>query len=499
MQGYHGFRCSVLAVLMASTALGGCAVGPDFTEPTAAMGSDWGTHGNRLHTGLTRDAPDNAWWEQFGDPLLSSLIGRMADSNLDLQAASSRLEQSLAISGGVAAAGLPQLSASGSASRVRNSENGLLDPSGNNGQAPYSVWQGGLQSSWELDLWGRVKREREAADARTEAAYETRHAVLLSLTSLLAQDYIRLRGVQDDIRITRENLALATHRLRLTRLRQAEGVATRLEIEQVAAQVAEIEALLPGMQQRAAELINAIGLLLVTPPQALADELQLGEAPASAPIPGVTLAVAVGLPSQLAARRPDIRRAAAALHAATADIGVAESDFYPRITLSGSVTLQSMQLSDFGSWGSRGFAIGPGFSLPLFDGGKLRAMVRLRNAQQQEAALQYRKTVLSAWHEVDNAMAAWHADAATRDRFGEALAHSRAAFDDAQLQYAQGTVDYLHVLNTQATLLRNQRALSGSRVAVSLALVDLYRSLGGGWQQDRPSAALQFNQKRSSE
>jgi NodT family efflux transporter outer membrane factor (OMF) lipoprotein len=488
---------TALCVSAATLVISGCVVGPDYTAPATSLTHAWAAHETAAAV-FSTDAPDEVWWECFGDPVLSALMRRMAEDNLDLQMASSRLEQSLAASGAMTAASGPQLRADTSAIRARNSANGLLDPSGNAGQAAYHVWQGGLQASWELDLWGRVRREREAAGARVEIAKEMRHAALVSLSATLARDYIQLRGAQDQTRIAEDNLALARQALRLTRIRLAEGVATRLEVEQASAQVAEVEARLPALHQRTAEMVNAIGLLLTTPPQALSAMLEQRGGQEEITIPGVALPVAVGLPSQLAERRPDIRRAQAALHAATADIGVAEGDFYPRITLSGSVGAQAMQLSDLGSWGSHSFAVGPGVSLPLFDGGKLRSTLRLRNAQQQEAALQYRKTVLAAWHEVDDAMGAWQADAIVRDRLGDAQAHSRAAWDDVQRQYAQGTVDYLHVLDAQKTLLRNQSAFSASRVALSLALVDLYRSLGGGWQQERSPASIQPVQERTS-
>ncbi|EJN09983.1 efflux transporter outer membrane subunit [Herbaspirillum sp. YR522] len=493
MIGFIDVRRAALRLCpwLASLVIGGCAVGPDYVAPTPALASRWAAHEATAGAVFSADAVDDAWWQRFGDPVLSALIERMIRDNLDLQMASSRLQQSLAASGATAAAGWPQLRAEGSALRARNSANGLLDPSGHAGQAPYNVWQGAVQASWELDLWGRLAREREAAGARVEMAGESRHAALVSLSATLAQDYIRLRGAQHQLRLGQDDLALARQVLRLTRVRQAEGVATRFEVEQARAQVAEVEASLPALQQRACELANAIGLLLATPPQALSQMLEAVPAPAAVRIPDMQQPVAVGLPSQLAQRRPDIRRAQAALHAATAEIGVAEGDFYPRITLSGSVGAQAMQLSDLGSWSSRSVAIGPGVSLPLFDGARLRAMLRLRNAQQVEAALQYRKTVLGAWHEVDDAMNAWQAGAVVRDRLGEALAHSRAAWDDAQQQYAQGTVDYLHVLTVEQGLLRHRRAFSDSQAASSLALVDLYRALGGGWQQALPPVAVQ--------
>ena len=229
--------------------------------------------------------------------------------------------------------------------------------------------------------------------------------------------------------------------------------------------------------RREAQLINALSLLLARPPQALHAELS-----ATAAIPAGPRHVPVGLPSELAERRPDIRRAEAELHAATASIGVAQGDFYPRITLSGNVGFQALQLADFGSWSSRTFAFGPAFSVPLFDGGRLRGTLQLREAQQQEAAITYQKTVLGAWHEVDNALSAYQAEQRRHASLEQAVSHSRLALHSAEEQYAQGTVDFLNVLSVQNALLANQAALVESTAGVSLALVDLYKSLGGGWQ-----------------
>lgn len=463
-----------LSLAALTLCLGGCTVGSDFQRPQAQLPATW----NAPDT--STQAADAAWWQRFNDPLLDALVQRMAHDNLDLQVAASRLEQSLAAAGATDASAMPQVSAKGGYTRARNSANGLLDPSGNSGLANYNSWSSGLQADWELDLWGRVKRQREAASARVEVARETRHAALVSLSAALARDYIKLRQAQNAQQIARQNLALAQHSLRLTQVRLAEGVTTQLEVEQAATQVAEMQASLPPLQQREQELVNALSLLLAQPPGSLAAQLQAGQREVA--IPGMTQPLALGLPSELAARRPDIRRAEAVLHAATADMGVAEGDFYPRITLSGNVGLQALQLSELGDWGSRGFAFGPALSLPLFDGGRLRAMLRLSGALQQQAALQYRQTVLLAWHEVDDALQAWHASTATSVHLSQALAHSRAAWERAQQQYALGTVDYLHVLNAQASLLHNQRALSDSSAAASLALVRLYQALGGGWQ-----------------
>jgi len=224
--------------------------------------------------------------------------------------------------------------------------------------------------------------------------------------------------------------------------------------------------------------------------------LLLGQAPGSlqaelgapADIPQGPPRVPVGLPSELANRRPDIRQAEARLHAATASIGVAQADFYPRITLSGDLGLQALQLSELDGWSAHRFAIGPAISVPLFDGGRRRGTLQLREAQQQEAAIAYQRTVLGAWHEVDDAMAAYQAQQRRHDRLGEAVKQSRIALDNAELQYQQGTVDYLNVLSVQQALLSNEEELLDSRQAIALALVGLYRALGGGWEQPGESS-----------
>jgi len=250
--------------------------------------------------------------------------------------------------------------------------------------------------------------------------------------------------------------------------------------------VATIESQLPALQQRQAQLINALSLLMGEPPQALHAELA-----ADAPVPQTPSQVAIGLPSQLAERRPDIRQAEARLHAATASIGVAKGNFYPRITLSGNFGSQAMQLSDFGSWGSRQFGIGPQFSLPLFDGGRLRGVLHLREAQQQEAAVAYQQTVLRAWHEIDDQLTRYNSSQLRRDSLAEAVRQNQIALRTAQQQYVEGVVDFVNVLTVQGALLATQEQLVESSTGVSLAMVGLYKALGGGWESVYPLAAAQ--------
>ena len=308
-------------------------------------------------------------------------------------------------------------------------------------------------------------------------AEEDRHGVQLLVIVQTAQHYIQLRATQQALAVVQQNLQIARRSLELTRLQVKEGVATDLEVSEAAAQVAEIEARTAPLQQHSAQLINALSLLLAREPRAMAQQLSEPQA-----VPAFGADVPVGLPSELAQRRPDIRRAEARLHGATASIGMARADFYPRITLSGSLGFQALQLSDLGSWGSRSFAFGPGLSVPLFEGGRLQGALQLQEGRQQEAAIAYRKTVLRAWHEVDDAMVAYQAGQRRRDSLTQAVEHSQHALDSVHQQYAQGTVDFLNVLTVQNALLANQAALVESTAQVSLSLVDVYAALGGGWQ-----------------
>jgi NodT family efflux transporter outer membrane factor (OMF) lipoprotein len=293
----------------------------------------------------------------------------------------------------------------------------------------------------------------------------------------LARDYVRLRGMQRKLQITRQNLASNEESLRLTRARAAGGLTTDLDVANAAAQVATIQSEIPALEQQQAELGNAIALLLGQPPQALSAELSAPRA-----VPPVPPSVPVGVPSELARRRPDIRRAEAQLHAATAATGVATADFYPRITLIGNGMLQGVQPASLVQWAALAYSIGPSISLPIFDGGQRRRTLELREAQQQEAALIYQRTVLGALHEVDNALTAYGAEQRRRDELERAAQQDRRAVSLARDRYEQGVADFLQVLTAQRALLAAEQDLADSTTTVSTNLVTLYKALGGGWQ-----------------
>ncbi len=461
--------------LALATLLAGCTLGPDFHAPDAQAPAAWPALQGPATPSRPRAEPlDVSWWQRFDDPLLTQLIQRAVDDNLDLRLAASRVLQARAARGTLVADRYPSVDASGRLDRVRDSARG---PNAQPGQDTHSVWDLGLGASWELDLWGRVRRQVEAADANVEGAEDDLRGVLVLLLGDVARHYIGLRQAQATLAVTRDTLHVARHSLRLARQRFDDGVATRLDMAQSTAQVAAIEARLPLLEQRAGDELEALGLLLAQPPRRLADDLA-----APVPVPEGHGTFAMGLPSELARRRPDIRQAEARLHAATAAIGVAKAAFYPSIRLTGDLGLQSLQLADLGDWSARRFALGPVLRLPLFEGGRLTGTLALREAQQQEAALDYRKKVLAAWHEIDAALRRYNASQSRRDHLAEAVRQSRTALDAAQRQYVEGAVDFLNVLTLQGILLSNQEQWVASNAETSEALVTLYGALGGGWQ-----------------
>ncbi|MGV6475070.1 efflux transporter outer membrane subunit [Azotobacter vinelandii] len=472
-------------LLCSGLALGGCSMlGPDFVAPDRGAEERWERPAEPgVYSRPTLQPLDPQWWKLFDDPLLSSLQERAMAGNLDLRTASARLRQSRAIFQTLSGEALPEVGANAFVQRQRNSNSGRVDQSGREGKEAYNHGYASLDATWEMDFWGRVGRQIESAEASVEASEELRRGVLVLILADTASHYIRLRGEQAFEAVIRDNLEIARRNLELTGIRFDNGVATRLEVAQAEAEVATVEARLPATRERQARLINALSFLLGAGPNALRAELQ-----ASRDIPVPPKAVPLGLPSELALRRPDIRAAEARLHAATASIGVAQADFYPRITLNGGFGFESSQFLPF-EWQNRLFLLGSSLYLPIFEGGRLKGRLALREAEQQEAAVAYRRTVLKAWHEVDDALTDYGTRQQRRVKLNEAVRQNEEVLGNARQQYLAGAVDFLNVLGAQRELLSVEEQRVRSDEAVALGIVDLYRALGGGWegQEERAS------------
>ena len=516
-------RSSSLAVCrpwissLLALATGACTVGPDWKAVSAWSPVSW-FHGPKAAPAQTQtlaslpvaEPIDPAWWSIFHDPELSALEARVGAANLNVRLATIRLAESRSQRQITGADQFPTLNGDGSYTRERTSSKGVLSlfgggggnsfgsqgssASGNTGKMggipssttgtsvpPFNLWQYGFDASWELDLWGRVRREVESADASLEASADARRNSLLSVLAELARDYVQLRGIQTELAIANENIGTQRETLSLSQARFRGGLTTELDVANEAAQLQSTLAQVPQLEQQQAQMINALSFLLGEAPNALQAELIT-----PAPVPPVPPRVPVGLPSELARRRPDIRQAEAQLHAATADIGVAVADFYPKVTLDGSIGLQALKAKDLGNWGARQYGLGPTISIPIFEGGKLRATLELRKVEQQEAALNYQQTVLQAWHDVDNALTAYAAEQHRHDALSGAVDQNRKAVALSRQRYVQGVADFLNVLEAERSLLQAQLQLSDSGTTMSENLVQLYKALGGGWEQAYP-------------
>ena len=515
----------LLPIAVASLVLGGCTLGPNFQEPSVWAPTSWFASRPKPPAPTPSEPVpepiDAAWWQSFNDPVLTSLEEQVARSNLDVRLATVRLQESRLQRGVTAADEYPNLNANASYTRERISQRGVIGLlsgssagstsssgsstpgtsanglTGTSGGVPtsttggshlpaFNLFQSGFDSSWEIDFWGRVRREVESADANIDMSAEARRSELVTVLAELANDYMQLRGQQTLLQIARDTLASEQQSLRITQERQRGGLTTGLDVANASAQVGTTGAQIPQLEAQVAVSINAISLLLGETPGAL--QTQLAEAK---PVPPVPPAVPVGLPSELARRRPDIRRAEANLHVATADIGQAEADFFPKVTLSGSVGVQAIRFKDLGNispFGALQFSGGPSLSIPVFEGGRLKYTLDLRKAQQQEAAVQYQQTVLQAFHDVDNALTNYTAEQQRREQLARAVDQARIALSLARQQYVQGLSTFLDVLTAQRTELDAEQQYATSTANVSGDLVTLYKALGGGWETSFPRA-----------
>ncbi len=503
-----------IRVLAGTTALllGGCTVGPNFSPPHWANPVSWFS-GQPIVEHPEPSEPvaipiDVDWWHIFHDPELTALERQVAADNFDVRTATVQLAELRAQLGIARAPLFPNIggnasyerekasnvgvfalpTGSGSSSSTGQSANGAFGntaggiPSAN--IPPFDIYQYGFDASWELDLWGQVRRSVESARASVEASADARRAALISSLAEVARDYVELRGTQEQLRIARENVSTAAQGLRLTQERAAAGVTTDLDVANASAQLRTTAAQIPTLQNQEHQLVNALSFLLAKPPNALAAELETPK-----PVPPVPPRVPVGLPSGLARRRPDIREAEANLHATTANIGVAVAAFYPQVTLNGSFGFQSLQFGNLWEWVARQYSLGPGITVPIFEGGQLRETVVLRKAQQQQAAIAYERTVLQAWHDVDNALDAYRREQQRRDQLIQAVDQNRRALALAQSRYQEGVSNFLDVLTAETNLLSTELQLATSTTNVSDNLVSLYLALGGGWEDSYPVAA----------
>jgi multidrug efflux system outer membrane protein len=463
----HPLLATILIVLMA----GGCMVGPDYKPPKTQAPPAWSGVSNSTAaagTRLTTNAVELAqWWTRFHDPKLTELVQAALRTNLDVRIAEALLRQARAVRGKDAGGLWPSVTVTGEAIRAGSVT----------GQGAPSTYQAGAGALWNLDFFGLTRRQLESDDAAIQAARENIYGAQVTLASEVALDYFQVRSAQEQIAIAQTNLQSEVHTAEVTRLKGSAGFVSALDEANADAEVATTAATIPPLEITIQQNIFALSILLARPPADLLEDLSRpGAVPLTPP------EVPVGLPSDLLRRRPDIRAAEANLHQAAALIGVAVADFYPQFSLTGSLNYQSSLARDLFAGPSGIYSGGPQVNWPIFSGGSTISNLRLQKAATDAAYLTYQKTVLAALSDVESNLVAFAKEWDHRKALTEAVVNNRRALNLSQQLYQAGTEEFLNVLDAERSLLASETALAQSRQAISSDLVNVYRSLGGGWE-----------------
>ena len=464
-------RMSSIAAVFYLLLLAGCAVGPTYKRPQVAVPNQWTVAPARGTS--TQPQQTDAWWASFQDQELNSLVERAVDRNLDLKLALERVQEARAARGIARSGYAPSIDANASATRLRGGNQSRGDP---RSVFETGYFQGNLSASWELDVFGGTRRRVRAATADVAAAEENRRDVRVILLGDVGRVYAQLRGFQLRLEIANKNIETQQDTLDLITARAKAGLATELDVSRAAAQLESTKAVVPTLRSGIDVSIHRLSVLLGEEPGALRSELEKGQ-----PIPSAGPDVQVGLPSDLLKRRPDIRRAEAELVAATARVGEAKADLFPRFVLTGTAGRQATQLHDLTVGLGNFFSVGPGISLPLFTGGRIRSNIAVQSSRQSGAAIRYQSVILNSLEEVQDALVNYSQEQERRDRLNQAVQHSQLAVDLAAEQYRAGLVDFLSVLEAQRELYANEDQFVQSQASVTVNLVALYRALGGGW------------------
>lgn len=454
----------------------GCTVGPDYEPPEPEVPDAW--H-QELTRGLVEGRADlRTWWTALGDPVLDRLIERAAAGNLDLRTGLERIAESRALVGLASAGKLPGVAAGASARKNRYTQDGIFGVPGFDPEI--NEFTAGLDASWEIDLFGRIRRNVESAEASLEATVEDYRDLLVLLYAEVAARYVDVRTLQVRIRVATGNVARQKKTLELTTNRFDAQLVPELDVRQAELNLANTEATIPSLRTALARAVHRLSVLVGEVPSALYAELG-GEGD----IPGAPGRVAVGLPADLLRQRPDIRQAERSLAALTAQIGVAEADLYPTLTLSGSLGVSATQLGGLGDVGpNHTYGFGPSLRWNLFSGGAIRSSIEAAGARSRQALAAYEQTVLLALEEVENSMVAFAQETERRDALSRSVDASVRSEELVQTLYLNGLADFQNVLDTQRFLAQQEDQLAVSRGDLTQAVISLYKSLGGGWSPD---------------
>ncbi|PKN88805.1 MAG: RND transporter [Deltaproteobacteria bacterium HGW-Deltaproteobacteria-1] len=462
---------SSLLVALLITIISGCvSVGPDYVRPDITIYKDW-------HTKIKIDPSSKetnaqllaVWWGELGDPKLTGFIEHAVKGNLDLKKAQARVREARARRGVAKAGYFPTLNATGSANQGRS-----IEDTGSGATSDlYSV---GFDASWELDIFGGVRRSVEATQANLEASEEDRRDVLVSLLAEVAINYIDVRTYQARLAAAEANLKSQEETHQLTVWRNQAGLSDELAVQQARLNLENTRSKVPALRTGLEEAMNRIAVLLGEQPGNVHAELTNREA-----IPLGSLNVAVVVPADVMRRRPDVRKAERNLASQTAKVGVATADLYPKFKMSGTIGLDALSIGNLFLSGSRNYSFGPSITIPLFAGGSIRKNIDVQSALQEQYLIAYETAVLNALEEVENALVAYTEEQSRRQWLIDAATAAKLAAQLAKIKYESGITDFTSVLDADRSLLSAEDDLAQSEGKVTANLIRLYKALGGGW------------------
>lgn len=457
-------RKPIAAALFALLA-GGCMVGPDYVRPPVDAPTAW-----RLDEKDVRDLANTAWWEQFGDPVLNDLVALALRENKDLLIASARVDEYAGRYGFVRSELFPQVGAAADARRQRDIAAVVV---GAGTSTVYNSYSTVLNASWEIDLWGRIRRQTEAARAQLLASEEARQGVIMSLVGSAAGGYINLRDLDRQLEIARATAKARGESYEIFKLRYEGGIISLLELSQNRSQYEEALATIPVFEKAIAQQENGLSVLLGKNP----GPIQRGKTIDELLLPGIP----AGLPSELLTRRPDIREAEQKLIAANALIGAAKAQYFPTISLTGLLGFSSTSLSNLFDSQSKVWQYGGGITMPIFTAGAIAGQVAAAEAGQQQALFAYQKAIQQGFREVNDALIDQDRTREQLEAQKRQVAALQQYADTARLRYENGYTSFIEVLDAERSLFNAQLQYTQSQQVQFQAMINLYKAIGGGW------------------
>jgi multidrug efflux system outer membrane protein len=468
----HLTKLRIVMTFLGATLLSACAVGPDYKTPATGTPQ---TFAQAAHPEFSTHGIEIAWWKLFNDSELTALVDQTVQHNYDLQIARANLLEARAL---YMEAGLnlaPTITSHANYSEQKRSVGAL----NNRAFVPreLKLFNTGFDAFWEIDFFGRVRRNVEASSDEVEAQEASLRDLSVSLIAEVARNYFQLRGLQNQLAVAKKNAENQTQTLEITQVRLESGRGTELDTSRAKAQLDSTRAIIPPLQSAIYRAIHRLGVLTGQRPEALIKKLEQ-----PAPMPRIPETIDIGNPADLLRRRQDIRIAERTLAASTARIGVATADLFPRVTFVGTIALEASSLSGLGASGSDAYAVGPRISWAALDLGRVYARMKAADASAEASLAQYEQTVLNALEETENALVNYNQERAQQALLASAAKASERADELAHLRFKEGVSDFLTVLDTESRLLQDQDRLALSETTTATALAALYKALGGGWE-----------------